>query len=185
MSDNDEPIDLRSPSGADAAAAAAPDPATPDGDGYGSDDAAMLAAADEVETAWASERRSELLSEVSRQLRAIAEAETHRLGAPSLPPACLSGLAEARAPIARDAHAFAKHGKRSVVGVEDVKLCARRNASLRGALDEASERLARERSAAAAAAHQGGHAAPRRTPGRKRAASPPAAAAPSSKKPTV
>ncbi|KAI8374587.1 kinetochore component CENP-S-domain-containing protein [Radiomyces spectabilis] len=47
--------------------------------------------------------------------------------------------------MATDLEAFAKHGKRSVISMEDVKLCARRNESLHKIISDAATEISNER----------------------------------------
>lgn len=46
--------------------------------------------------------------------------------------------------MATDLEAFAVHGKRAVISMEDVKLCARRNNSLYGLISDAATEIAGE-----------------------------------------
>ncbi|KAG0254188.1 hypothetical protein BG011_005902 [Mortierella polycephala] len=58
--------------------------------------------------------------------------------------ASLSELVFAQAEtLGKDLEIFAKHAKRSTVSVDDVKLAARRNASLHGIIEKEAERLAK------------------------------------------
>ncbi|KAG2212801.1 hypothetical protein INT46_002129 [Mucor plumbeus] len=46
--------------------------------------------------------------------------------------------------MATDLEAFATHGKRAVISMEDVKLCSRRNDSLQQLISEASKEISQE-----------------------------------------
>lgn len=48
--------------------------------------------------------------------------------------------------MAQDLEAFAKHAKRTVVSMEDVKLCARKNDTLHDAISELANTIAEEAS---------------------------------------
>ncbi|KAI8095904.1 kinetochore component CENP-S [Thamnidium elegans] len=85
-----------------------------------------------------------LMAAVWQSVRTIVEEEANKLGK-EVSPTFTSSLAEVvysqMGIMATDLEAFASHGKRAGISMEDVKLCARRNDSLHELLREAAKEL--------------------------------------------
>ncbi|KAG2229681.1 hypothetical protein INT48_007780 [Thamnidium elegans] len=78
-----------------------------------------------------------LMAAVWQSVRTIVEEEANKLGK-EVSPTFTSSLAEV---VYSQMEAFASHGKRAGISMEDVKLCARRNDSLHELLREAAKEL--------------------------------------------
>ncbi|GAA5815245.1 hypothetical protein MFLAVUS_008751 [Mucor flavus] len=85
-----------------------------------------------------------LMAAVWQSVHTIVEEEANKLGKEASP-AFISSLAEVvysqMGTMSADLEAFASHGKRGGISMEDVKLCARRNDSLHELLSEAAKEL--------------------------------------------
>ncbi|CAO3696610.1 unnamed protein product [Rhizopus stolonifer] len=92
---------------------------------------------------------NELLSALLYNVREIVTAEARALGKEASPDFTLSitdVLTSQIKLMAQDLEAFAKHAKRTVVSMEDVKLCARKNDMLHDAISELANTIVEEAS---------------------------------------
>lgn len=90
------------------------------------------------------ERQEKLLGTIWQSVQEIVKQETEELGKTATP-AFTASLAEIlysqMVTMANDLESFASHGKRSVISMEDVKLCARRNDSLHEIITVAAKEI--------------------------------------------
>ncbi|KAI8986513.1 kinetochore component CENP-S-domain-containing protein [Pilobolus umbonatus] len=91
------------------------------------------------------DEQQELMTAVWHSVKLISEAEASRQGK-VVTPAFVASLAETVYRqlveiMATDLEAFARHSRRSVISMEDVKLCARRNDSLYEIISEEAKNM--------------------------------------------
>ncbi|KAI9360906.1 kinetochore component CENP-S-domain-containing protein, partial [Pilaira anomala] len=89
-----------------------------------------------------------LMAAVWQSVKTIVEEEAIKLGK-EVTPAFTSSLAEVvysqMGIMAADLEAFANHGKRTGISMEDVKLCARRNESMLEILSDTAKEIMDEK----------------------------------------
>ncbi|KAI7886262.1 hypothetical protein K492DRAFT_203352 [Lichtheimia hyalospora FSU 10163] len=90
----------------------------------------------------------QLKAAIWRAVDQIARAEAEKMGK-TLSQAFVSSLADivyAQAvTMATDLEVFAKHGRRSTISMDDVKLCARRNDNLLELITDAAQKISRKK----------------------------------------
>ncbi|CDH60416.1 predicted protein [Lichtheimia corymbifera JMRC:FSU:9682] len=96
----------------------------------------------------AADEQLQLKAAIWRTVDQIARAEAEKMGK-TVSQGFVSSLADivyAQAvTMATDLEMFAKHGRRSTISMDDVKLCARRNDSLHELITEAAQKISRKK----------------------------------------